>query len=106
MDLHNELILITIGWVDTSHLVNSVSFAKMRVNATTGMKIDMFLTCSLIFAGMFTPRGKDINWTANLLSSLCPLVQSVSDLLSIIQFLSDCKFCISNDDERYSFGGT
>ena len=61
MDLHNELILITIGWVDTSHLVNSVSFAKMRVNATTGMKIDMFLTCRLIFAGMFTPRGKDIN---------------------------------------------
>ena len=45
MDLHNELIIIiTIGWVDTSHLGElSVSFAKMRVNATTGMKIDYVL---------------------------------------------------------------
>ena len=46
-------------------------------------------------------QGQKINSTANPLSSLRPLVQSVSDLLSIFQFLNDCKFCISNDDERY-----
>ena len=81
--------------------MNSVSFAKMRVIATTRMKIDYVLNVEPNLCWHVYAKGKEINSTANPLSSLRPLVQSVSDLLSIIQFLNDCKFCISNDDERY-----